>query len=97
MGPKILEARAAIGAAKITYLDRVAEQGRGGLLFLITGRVGNSASYDQNDVHIHKLPLSCEPSTSFGREGEKGKHRRIHELHGSSQGRQHVCLSWQPF
>ena len=44
IGPKILEARAAIGIAKSRFLNRGTEQGRGGLLFLIAGRVGNSAS-----------------------------------------------------
>ena len=44
---KILQARVAIGKRKISFADRVAEQGRGGFLFLITGRVGNSASMIQ--------------------------------------------------
>ena len=38
------EARAAIGTAKSFFLNGVTEQGLGGLLFLIAGRVGNSAS-----------------------------------------------------
>ena len=42
IGPKILEARAAIGRES-RFGDRVAEQSCGGFLFLLAGRVCNSA------------------------------------------------------
>ena len=45
--PEISEARAEIGKEKISFWDRVTEQGRGGFLFVVAGKVGNSASMIQ--------------------------------------------------
>ena len=82
IGPKIFEARAAFGTGKIT------EQGRGGHLFLITGRVGNSDSM----ILVTHIFIRFHGAVTR-KKGRKGKHRRIHELHGSSQGCQQVCSS----
>ena len=78
---------------KISFVDRIAEQGRGGFLFLITGRVGNSASMIQM-THIFTglhsaVSLRCLQELFFasGCEGGNGSTVMFFELHEFSQYR----------
>ena len=87
IGPKILEARVAIGKAKSRFLSRVtgqshgAEQGRGGLLCSTSGRISDFTS-TINPAHILRGPRGAKCHCCFPpiRECEdKWKHHRIHE------------------
>ena len=83
ISPKILKARVATGKEK--SLIWVAEQGRGGLLFLIAGRVGNFASMIQVThifIGFHRVVSHRKTSYSNREKWRKGKQGRIHDLHG---------------